>query len=126
MSAGQPHDIAGELDRGALHPQANTKKRNASLADIVNRFDLALDAAFPKAAWHQNPVVPRQQLRRALALDLFTLNSPDPHLALVMNARMIERLINRFVRVLVLGIFADDRHADLILGISEHVQNPPP
>src|SRR5262245_899315 len=104
MRPSQAHHIPRKLDRGTLPPQANARKRNPTLANVVNRLDLSLDASFAESTWHQNPVVPGQQFRRSLALDLLALNPPDAHLALVMNARVVERLINRLVRVFVLGV----------------------
>ena len=39
------------------------------------------------------------------------------HLSAVRDSRMIERLIDRLVRVVMLGVFAHDRNADLMIGV---------
>src|SRR5688572_30489054 len=115
MRAGEADNVTGELDRGALHAQANAEEGNAALASELNGLDLPFDAALAKAAGDEDPVVAGEQRPRAFALDLFALDSANADLALVVNAGMIEGLVDRLVGVLVLGVLADDGDADLML-----------
>ena len=47
-------------------------------------------------------------------LDIRTLDPPDANLSLVMHPGVVDRFVNRFVGVLVLGILADDGDRDLM------------
>src|SRR5580704_2757151 len=60
ISIRQSAHIACKLDTRRLHPQTNSKVGNLLLPRITNRNQHALDAAFAKAAGHQNPVVLRE------------------------------------------------------------------
>src|SRR5947207_8926211 len=126
VGAGQAHHMPGELDRRALHAQADAEKRNAPLADIADGFDFAFDSALAKAARDEYAIISGQERGSPFALDILALNAADADLALVMNPGMVERFVDRLVSVLVLGIFSDDGDADLVLGISQYVQDVPP
>ena len=85
------------------------------LAGELNRLDLPFDAPLAEAAGHQNAVVAGEQPLGPLALDLFALNAADADLRVVVNAGVVDRFVDRLVGVLVLGVFADDGDADLVL-----------
>ena len=57
----QIDDVAGKLDGGALHPQADAEERQAAFARVANRFDLAVDPAVAEAARHENAIDAGQQ-----------------------------------------------------------------
>ena len=50
----------GELDDGALHPQADAEVRDAACPGVADRLDLALDPPHPEPAGHEDAVDPAQ------------------------------------------------------------------
>ena len=76
----RPHDVAGELDHRALHAQADAEERNAALAGVADRLDLAFDAALAEAAGNEDAVVAGEQPLGPFALDLLALNAADADL----------------------------------------------
>ena len=115
VGAGQVADVAGELDHRALHAQADAEERNALRAGVANRGDFAFDAALAEAAGHQDAVVAGQQPLGPFGFDVLAANAADADLGAVGDAGVIERFVDRFVGVVVLGILADDGDADLVL-----------
>ena len=79
-ASGQADDVAGELDRRALHAQADAEERNLALAGEADRLDLAFDAALAEAAGHEDAVVAGEQPLGPFALDLFALDAADADL----------------------------------------------
>ena len=122
----KPDHVAAEFDHRALHSQADAKKRNAALAGKANGFDFAFDAAFAETAGHQHAIEAGQQPFGAFALDQFALNALNADLRAVVNAGMIERFVNRFVGIAVLGIFAHDGDRNFVLRIAKAVQQVAP
>src|SRR5580704_11536760 len=70
----QSAHVASELDASRLHPQTDSEVRNLLLPRIANRNQHALDAAFAKAAGHQNPVVIRELIFAGLISSLEPLS----------------------------------------------------
>ena len=99
VGAGQADDVAGELDHGALHAQADAEERNAPLAGVADRLDLALDAALAEAAGHEDAVVAGEQPLGPFALDLLALDAADADLGAVGDAGVVERFVDRLVGV---------------------------
>src|SRR5262245_14760073 len=95
----QPDNVATEFDHGALHSQANPKERNTALASKADGFHLSLDTAFAEAARNQDTVEASQNALGAVSFDHLALNALDPHLRPVMDARVIERFVNRLVGI---------------------------
>jgi len=52
----QAAHVAGELDHGHLHPEADAEERHAVLARVAHGGDLALGAARPEAHRHEDAV----------------------------------------------------------------------
>lgn len=119
MGSFQSNDIAAEFDCGALHTEADTEERDFSFARIANGLHFSFDASFAETAGNQDTVVARQDPFGTLFFDIGTLDSRDANLGLVVDTRVVERFINRLVRILVFCIFADDRDADLVFGVPE-------
>ena len=67
-------DVARELDHRQLHAEADAEERDAVLARVADRGDLALDAAVAEAAGHEDRVEAAEQRRRAAALDLLRVD----------------------------------------------------
>ena len=107
-------------------PRQRPEKRNAFGAGVADRHHFALDAALAEAARHEDAVVAREQSLRPFGFDLLALNAADAHLCAVGDARVVERFVDRLVGVVVLGVFADDRDADLVLRIAQPSQQLAP
>src|SRR5262249_1927042 len=122
----QIHHVASELDDGTLQAEADAEEGDAALTREANGLDLAGNAAIAEAAWHHHAVDAAQHALGAVALDLLRLDAPDRHPARQGDAGVIERFVDRFVRVLVLDVLADDRDADLVLRIDDALQNASP
>src|SRR5262249_5625273 len=73
----QADRVAGDLDDGALKPQADAEEGDLPFAGEADGLDLAADAAVAEAARHQHPVHAAQDALGALALDVLRLDAPD-------------------------------------------------
>ncbi len=122
----QPHDVAAEFDRGALHAQADAEERDAPLAGEANRLDFAFNPAFAESAGDENAVVAGQEPLGSFPLDGLAEHPPDPHLGAVVDAGVVERLVDRLVGVEVLGVLAHHGDADLVFRIAQAVQQVAP
>src|SRR4051794_5948640 len=118
--------IAAELDYRALHSQTQAQERNTFRASIPNRHHFAFDAALAEPARDNDAVVTAQQALNALRFDILAANAADANLCTVRNSSMIERLVNRLVCIVMFGIFADDRDADLPFRVSQPPQELAP
>ncbi len=122
MSILKADDIPGELNHRALHSQADAEERNALLASVTNRLQLAINASFAKATGNENSIVALQQSFSAFRFDVFALNASDANLCVVVNSGVIQRFIDRLVRIFVLGIFAHDSDTDFVLWIAKPME----
>ena len=102
------------------------EERNALGAGVANRLDFAFDAALAEAARHQDAVVAGQQPLRPFGFDVLAVNAADADLRAVGDAGVIERFVDRLVRVVVLGVLADDGDADFVLRIAQPAQQLAP
>src|SRR6056297_2044004 len=102
----QANMVPTELNDCTLHSQADAKKRDAARTSKPNRFDFAFDATLAKSTGNQDAVVSTEQPFGTFAFDIAALNPSDAHLCVVINSRMIDRLIDRLVRVAMLGVLA--------------------
>src|SRR5215469_1727771 len=66
VGAGQARHVAGDLNRHALQAQAQSENRDAVLAGMAYRADLALDTAHAEAAGNEDAVHIGQVARSAL------------------------------------------------------------
>jgi hypothetical protein len=126
VGAGKIHDVAGKLDGGALHAETDAEEGDAALADELDRFDFAFDAALAESAGDENAVVAGEERAGAFALDLFALDAADADLSFVMDASVVEGFVNRLVSIFVLGVFADDGDADFMPRVAENVEDVTP
>ena len=74
VGAGQMQDIAGELNRGDLHAQAQAKIGHAMFAGIFGGDNLALDPALAEAAGDEDAPEPFEDRLGAELLDLLRLD----------------------------------------------------
>src|SRR5262245_4268750 len=109
MSAVEIANVAGEFNHGTLHPQAQAQKRDTLRAGVTDGRNFALDAALAETARNQHAVVTREQPLRPFGLDVLATNSADANLGPIRDARMVERFIDRFIGVVVLGVLTHER-----------------
>ena len=115
-------DVAGKLDAGGLHAQANSKVRNLLLAGIADGVQHALDAALAKAAGHQDPIESLQLRLITPVLGSFRLQplGLDPgniEFQVVSDGSVGQSFLQRLVTVLILHILAHDGNGNVILGV---------
>ena len=115
--------VARELDARDLHAEAEAVVGDVELAGILRRDDLALDAAAPEPAGHEDPAHVLHILRHAVALDVLRRHLLDLHLAAVGDARVGQGFVDRLVGVLELKVLADDRDRRLLLGRPERLDH---
>ena len=123
---GQPGDVARELDRGDLHPEADAEERDARLARPADRLDLAVDAAVAEARRHQHARDARQLVRHVGRRHVVREDAADFDLDAVLGRGQQQALRDRLVGVLVLDVLADERDRDLPLGVLETAQEVDP
>ena len=85
--------MARELDRRALHAEADAEERDAFFARVADGAQLALDAARSESRSHQNAVHASQLAVIPLGLQLLGVDVDDAHLDVVGDAAMRERFI---------------------------------
>ena len=105
---GPTADVPGELDHGALHPEADPEEWCAALAGEPHRLDLALDPALAEAGRDEDARDVAQLLGHVLRRDLLGVDGHDLDPHAVRRARDDEALGDRLVGVLVLDVLADE------------------
>src|SRR5204862_6304319 len=110
------HHVARELDHRDLHPQAQPQERDAALAGVTHRLDLALDAALPEPAGHHHAVEIAQQLGRAARLDLLAFDPAHHDARVVGRTGVDQRLDQALVGVPDMRVLADDPDHALVAG----------
>ena len=66
VGIGESDHVAGILNDGTLHAEANAKERNLPLASEADGVDLAFDAPFAKATRDQDSIEAAQEPFRPL------------------------------------------------------------
>ena len=107
-------------------PRQIPKNGYVALSRKANRLDLAFDAPLAKPARDQDAVVAGQQSFRAFPLNRLAQHASDAHLRPIVNAGVIERLVDRLVGVEVRRILADHGDADFMFRIAQAVQQIAP
>ena len=80
---------------------------------------LPFDPALAEAAGHKHAVESGKQAFGAFAFDQFALNALNANLRPMVDAGMIERFVDRFIRVAMFGVFAHDGDRNFVLGIAQ-------
>ena len=102
------------LDRRPLEAVADAEVGDAALARDRRGAHHAARAAIAEAARHQDAVRAVEQLLAARLLERFGLDPADVDPQPVLEAAVIERLVEALVRVLVADVLADDVNGDLV------------
>ena len=106
-------DVAREIDHRRVHAVADAEIRNLVLARVSRGGDLAFETAFAEAAGHEDAVDVVQRFRSA-RLDFFGFEPAQIHARGLLQAAMTQRFAERFVRILVLDVLADDGDGDFV------------
>src|SRR6266849_2918494 len=117
VRADHPDDVPCELDRRALHAQADAEVGNSLLARVTDCAQLPFDAARSESRADQDSVDVRQLAVIALFLERFRIDVDDAHLEVVRDPAVNQRFVERFVRVAELHVLPDEPDPYLILGM---------
>jgi len=112
-------NVAREFDGGNLHAQTQAEIGKLLFAGVLGGHDLPLDPPLAEAARNEDAAQTVKNLFGAEFLDLLGVNLLDLDAAIVGDTSMDYRLINRFIGVVQLDIFADDAKANPMLGGDE-------
>ena len=119
----QAGHIARKFDACGLHTEANPEIRNFLFASIADCHQHAFNATLAESAGHQDAVVILQLLVRCRRISLQPLGF-DPvqvELQVVRQRAVDERLLQRFVGVFILHIFADNADRNFRLRVIDAV-----
>src|SRR5256714_1622392 len=111
-------DVARELDRRALHAQADAEVGDALLARVADGAQLPFHAAGAEAGADQDAVDAGELAVVALLLERLGVDVDDAHLHVVGDAAVRQGFVERLVRVAELDVLADEADAHLILGMA--------
>ena len=117
VRAEHPHDVARELDRRALHAEADAEVGDFLFARIADRAQLPFDATRAEARADENAVDVRQLAVVALVFQCFGVDVDDAHLDVVSDTAVNQGFVERLVRIAELHIFADETDAHLVFGM---------
>ena len=102
-----------------MHPEADPEVRNPTLTGDTTGEDLPFPAARSEAAGDEHAVDALE-----LGLGLFErhalgVDPADADAAAVMDARVLQRLVNREIRVVELHVLADEADVDLAAALRD-------
>ena len=106
--------MPGVLDGRPLEAVADAEVGDAALARDLGRAHHAARAAIAEAAGHQDAVRAVEQLLAARLFERLGFDPADVDAQPVLEAAVIERLVEALVRVLVADVLADDVDRDLV------------
>jgi hypothetical protein len=122
----QAADVAGELDDGDLHAEADAEIWDALLAGIARGGDLALRATVAEATGDEDALQAGEVEFRTGFLDALGIDADDVHLAVIGGSGVSEGFVDAFVGVLKLDVFADDADADVVRGVDDALHKAAP
>jgi hypothetical protein len=99
-----------------LHAEADAEERDFALARVADRLDFALDAAIPEAAGDEDRVEVVERGRWCRRAPVLRVDVDEATLAVVLQAAVDERLVERLVGVAEVHVLADDGDAHLPAG----------
>ena len=117
VGAVQPADVAGELDAGGLHAEADAEVGRAGLARVADGVEHAFDAALAEAAGDEDAVEVLELRDVVVGLEAFGFDPGDAQLEVVRERAVDEGFLEGFVAVFVLDVLADDGDGDFVLGV---------
>ena len=114
--------VASKLNDGALHAEADAEIGNAVLPRVLGGEDLAFNAARAEAARNQD-CVEILELVGSVVLECLGVNVADLDLNLVVDACVLEGLVDRLVGIRQGDILPDHAHGDLAVRVGLAVDN---
>ncbi len=114
VGARETGHVASELRDRDLHPETDAEVRHLVLARVTSGADLALDAADAEPARHEDAVHLHEQLVDLLGSERLGVEPVRVDLHVVEDAGVVERLVDREVRVGQLHVLADQADVDLV------------
>ncbi len=124
--SGQAADVAGELDDGDLHAEADAEEGDAVFAGILGGSDLALGAAVSEATGNEDALKAAEIEFGTSFFDALGIDADDVHLAVVGGSGVGEGFVDALVGVLQLDVFADDADAGVVGGVDDALDEVPP
>src|SRR4051794_10878420 len=126
VRAFEPEHVARVLRHDHVHAETEPEVGNAALAGDLAGEQLALPPARPEAARDDHTVHRLEQSRGFLEGHVLRVDPADAHTTAVMCAGVLERLVDREVRVLELDVLPDQRDLDLLRRLLEALRDVEP
>ena len=124
--SGQAADVAGILDDGDLHAEADAEEGDAVFAGILGGCDLALGAAVSEATGNEDALKAAEIEFGTSFFDALCIDADDVHLAVVGGSGVGEGFVDALVGVLQLNVFANDADAGVVGGVDDALDEVPP
>ena len=112
VGAREPCDVPRELHHRELHAEADPEEGDLVLAGVADRRDLPFRSSVAEPARDEHRVEVRKELLGPVLLDGLRIDVLEVNLAVVREARVHERFMERLVRVAQVDILADDADLD--------------
>ena len=110
IGVGVAQHTPGKLHHHDLHAQADGKVGHVVLAGVLGGLDHALDAAVAEAAGHDDAVHVRKDLLAGVLVgQVLAFHPLDLHLAVILEACVVQALHHRQVGVVELDVLAHQR-----------------
>lgn len=122
----QAADIAGKLDDGDLHAEADAKEGNAGAAGITCGGDFALGATVAEAPGDEDALQAAEVDVGAAFLDGLGVHTHDVHFAVIGCASVGECLVDALVGVLEFDVFAHNTDAHVVGGVNDALDEVAP
>ena len=115
-------DVAGELDAGGLHAEADAEVGDLLFAGVADGVQHAFDAALAEAAGDEDAVEAFKlglvaAVVGSFRFEAFGFNPGDLELEVLRDCAVGEGFFEGLVAVFVLDIFADDGDVDFVFGV---------
>ena len=126
MSSLKPHDLSPVFNDRTLHSEADAEEWYTSLSCKANGLNFSFNSPLAETAWYKYAVVSTKQTLGTLSFYVCALDSTNPYLGLVMHSGMVDCLVNGFVGIFVLCIFAYHGNRYFMPWIPQSVQQVSP
>ncbi len=122
----QVADIAGELDDGDLHAEADAEEGDAFFAGVAGGGHLPFRTTITEATGDEDALQTGEVEFGAGFFDAFGIDADDVHLAVVGGAGVREGFVDALVGVLEFDVFADDTDAHVVRGVDDALDKVAP
>ena len=109
--------VAAVFDHRDLEAEAETIVRDFVFAGVFRRRDFALGAAVAEAAGNEDAVETFQDGETVFLFEVLGVDAHDVDARVVRDARVGDRFIDGFIRVLKFDVFADDTDLHFMRGV---------